>query len=721
MVRLVADETSITHKVKAYAYNPGTVIGIDFETYSDVDIKTYGLDNYFRGEHFKALLVGISLSNIPVTWDLLNPDGSYNDDALLALAHVAGMYQLCAHNSAFEEMVFNNLDIQVAFPIIDTAVAARSAGASSSLGRASQQLLGMNKVALGEHLIQVFCVPSKDQREQGSLAFDPAHMESDDWEQFHDYCGVDAHLSRQLYVTVERTYPKLVNVIPHEAITRKMNRRGWMVDIDKLAEMQAQVEANNYSLLYELHSNVPSTKELNLNSPKQLYDWCRERGVKAKSFDKLSVDKMSTRIDKRLQSAWADSAEEQAIHDLDDVYAMLQVKKELGGSAVSKLDTIDRLVSDDGILRDNYIHVGAGQTWRTTGVGVQMQNLKRLGNEFEDLDTADISWWDNDTIGDNLRQLFTAHKPDGKLIVADYSSIEAVALAHIAGDKWVVDAFRRGEDLYKAAAAKRYGIKPEQVSGPQRTYGKVGVLSCGYGAGYGAVQSFAEGMGIQLTDYEAAEVVQDFRDTRPETVAMWNQLNSALEAAVSNQSRAAVKLPMGEVRFTQAPTPQSLLDMDGRAKSILMTYSGTEESLSFSRIFHGCYIDGKDIRYYRAMAGVNTELWRDWFTNPKTKQRDHYKLYGGKLAGILVQSYCREIFMAALARVEDMLEPIANAQLIGQFHDEIVLDWAPVDLIGADSLGEHYVMNMLRSAMESVTKTSMPLRATVASSYRYIK
>lgn len=720
MVRLTQDGTPISAKIMSYLKPYSGVVGIDFETYSDVDLKIYGFDNYFHGEHFTSLIVGIGLGNDPVTWDLLNEDGSYCDDAIAALAYVVDKFRLCAHNAAFEEMVLDRLGIPP-HPIIDTAVMARAVGASSSLSRSCQQLLGMDKVALGEHLIKVFCMPSKEQQEQGSLAFDTKHMKSEGWDDFHHYCGVDAVLTLKLYEYIILHYPALAANDQQGVITRRMNRRGWKVDFDNLLAMESQVEANNRELLYELHTNVPSSMDLNLNSPKQLYDWCRERGVKAKSFDKLNVDKMSSRIDKRLQSAWADSAEEKAIQDLEDVYAMLQVKKELGGSAVSKLETIQRLVSDDHVLRDNYIHVGAGQTGRTTGVGVQMQNLKRLGGEFEDISTANTLLWSNDTVGDNLRQLFTAHKPDGKLIVADYSSIEAVALAHIAGDEWVVDAFRRGEDLYKAAAAKRYGIQPEQVSGPQRMYGKVGVLSCGYGAGYGAVQSFAEGMGIQLTDFEAAEVVQDFRDTRPKTVSLWNKLHGALEAVVTLGQPREVITPYGTVRFSLATTPRSLLSIDPRARSIQMQYLGSGERMIFARIFHGCYMAGKDIRYYRAMSGVNTELWRDWYTNPKTKQRDHYKLYGGKLTGILVQSYCREIFMSALSKVEDVFRMTGNTKLIGQFHDEIVVDWEPAKLPDSRAMDEHQSMNALRKAMESTSITAMPLRATVAASYRYIK
>src|SRR5690606_27019605 len=65
------------------------------------------------------------------------------------------------------------------------------------------------------------------------------------------------------------------------------------------------------------------------------------------------------------------------IERLQEVKALLETKQEIGGSTLSKLPKILDLVGPDDQLRDQYLHVGAGQTYRTTGRGVQMQNLKK--------------------------------------------------------------------------------------------------------------------------------------------------------------------------------------------------------------------------------------------------------------------------------------------------------------------------------------------------------
>lgn len=51
-------------------------------------------------------------------------------------------------------------------------------------------------------------------------------------------------------------------------------------------------------------------------------------------------------------------------------------------------------------------------------------------------------------------------------------------------------------------------------------------------------------------------------------------------------------------------------------------------------------------------------------------------MYGGKLAGLLTQSLCREVFFNSLRWVHTWCDAYPNVRLIGQFHDEIVVDWS---------------------------------------------
>ena len=110
-----------------------------------------------------------------------------------------------------------------------------------------------------------------------------------------------------------------------------------------------------------------------------------------------------------------------------DVRSMLETKLELGGSSLSKLEVIKRLVSEDGRLRDQYMHAGAGQSMRTSGRGVQMQNLKRLTNKLNMNDRNGLAQVNNDTLASNIRQLFKAEHPEGQIIVGDFSAVESAS------------------------------------------------------------------------------------------------------------------------------------------------------------------------------------------------------------------------------------------------------------------------------------------------------
>ena len=117
---------------------------------------------------------------------------------------------------------------------------------------------------------------------------------------------------------------------------------------------------------------------------------------------------------------------------------MLRTKQVLGGSSLKKLKVILDTVGPDGVLRDQYMHCGAGQSFRTSGRGVQMQNLKRLPPQPRGI--AELfdpqQDWTNEELAENVRQCFTAHHPQGSLIVGDFSSVESRGLAYLAGEQW---------------------------------------------------------------------------------------------------------------------------------------------------------------------------------------------------------------------------------------------------------------------------------------------
>jgi hypothetical protein len=188
--------------------------------------------------------------------------------------------------------------------------------------------------------------------------------------------------------------------------------------------------------------------------------------------------------------------------------------------------------------------------------------------------------------------------------------------------------------------------------------------------------------------------------------------------------------------FKPIPTPVTLLKQHPGAQSLVMELRSSVKSLSkfpiLQRVFHGCYERGRNICIYKPSERKTGDLWSSHFVDPKTKKVRFYDIYGGKLAGILTQSMCREMFFHALLGLDKDMRGVANAKIVGQFHDEIVVDWVPpqvgVDFPQEDPI-EYYGLSydatkiLVEDAMTKVSAhfDGFPLEADIKSGFRYIK
>jgi hypothetical protein len=297
-------------------------------------------------------------------------------------------------------------------------------------------------------------------------------------------------------------------------------------------------------------------------------------------------------------------------------------------------------------------------------------------------------------------------------------------LGWAAGEDWKTTAYRLGQDLYEVNARKMLGI-PENVKvlKSERMRGKVGELSCGYGAGGQAVKDFASGMGTELTLEEANVLVADWRAACPATLAFWARLDEMLHSIVERHYGVGqiekYQLPdLLTLQISEINTPPTLLEQHPGARSIEMTVVNSSGFVIMRRLFHGCYVRGRDICYYKPSDLKSGDLWKQSYVHPKTKQVTFHKLYGGKLAGIFTQSFCRELFMEALNKTAHWAKGHGNVDLVGQFHDEIVLDWKPAPA--------GITLDQAKAALNLHMSTpgwapSFPLAADIKHDYRYTK
>lgn len=692
-------------------------VGLDFETYSPTDLRNEGLDNYVNDPDFKVLLAGIHLGDRPFVYDFVEDEA----EAMESLRAAISGRKIVAHNAGFERAVLRRIGIDLpASRFIDTAVLARAAGAGGSLAASSAQLLGRDKMEEGVELIKLFCIPPAD----GSTKFDMSlpDRHPDEWALFKEYCMLDAMLSLDLHGLLYGAANMKQEII-NSWLTMDMNETGWFVDLHAVEVMWDIYQDNLNAVTENFRNAVPSVAELNLNSTPQLIAWCKERGVRATSFDEKHVASMLRRLEKKLLSTTAPVKHT----DLDAVYRMLRVKQQLGGSALKKLPTILSTTSKrDGRLRDQYLHVGADATFRTTGRGVQMQNLKRLTGTHIDMDQLSAATpWTNQTLAENMRQLFMAEHPQGQLIVGDFSSIESRALAWQANERWKLNAYRDGQDLYKVQAAAMFGLTgPDAVSKEQRQVGKVGELSCGYGAGPEAVRSFAEKMGVTLSEAESLALVRDWRAANVGIVQYWAKLDQLLHDAMQSPPMRPREMHLGpadagRLIITPHLAPSSLRKQTGEETLCSLHIMFDFNDMQFTRVIHGAYLHGRNICYWKPADRKTGDLWSNMFTDPKTKQRRRYSVYGGKLAGLLTQSLAREMFFNSLQDLSKTVARFPNLKLVGQFHDEIVMEWSPPVMPEDAALGP--AMTLMENSMSYTTLLGFPLEAVVKFDHRYTK
>lgn len=267
-----------------------------------------------------------------------------------------------------------------------------------------------------------------------------------------------------------------------------------------------------------------------------------------------------------------------------------------------------------------------------------------------------------------------------------------------------------------------HGIGYDDVTPELRSHGKVGELGGGYGMGARALKDYAEKMDIELTDVECKKIITAYREKNPHIKALWYSLNEAMINALQGNTLAPWSVevgPPGErfiVKFTAIPETDVINNvMTGTQMLEMSLWSGGVQK--FWRVWRGCYVVqgqwGSEVIYHKSPISPNhSRLWADHSVDEETGERYSNKLYGGKLTGVLVQSFAREMFFKMLRSIDDQL-PDDN-YLIGQFHDEAVIDVRMSDLNEVKPL----VAGIMSS---SIGFPQLPVDCEVKQAYRYTK
>ena len=141
-----------------------------------------------------------------------------------------------------------------------------------------------------------------------------------------------------------------------------------------------------------------------------------------------------------------------------------------------------------------------------------------------------------------LKQAIMA--PEGYVFIdSDSSQIEARTLAWLAGQNDLVEAFEKGEDVYRIMASKIYHKPEEEITADERFVGKTTILGAGYGMGAEKFHKQLKTFGKDIPVDTCRRILDTYRSAYPMIPKLWKDGQRCLEALVQGRSTTFGKHP----------------------------------------------------------------------------------------------------------------------------------------------------------------------------------
>ncbi len=260
-----------------------------------------------------------------------------------------------------------------------------------------------------------------------------------------------------------------------------MELTGVCVDCEALARYGVELNDHLARLETEI-CQMADEPTLNINSSRQLGEVL---------FGKLRItDKPKMTKTKQY------STEEEYLTGFAKEFPI--VSKILEYRGVKKLlstyvEALPKLVNNE----TNRIHTSYNQAVTATG---------RLSSTNPNLQNIPI----RDELGKPIRQAFVPSEGN-VLVAADYSQIELRLMAHLSGDKALIEAFMLGEDVHSATAARLYGKTPKEVTSDERRRAK----TANFGIIYG-ISAFGLAQRLDIPNRDAKELIENYFASYPD-------------------------------------------------------------------------------------------------------------------------------------------------------------------------------------------------------------
>lgn len=521
-------------------------VHIDFETFSECDIKKAGAFRYVRDPSTELLSMAYTIGDMPPKlWTPGEPFPSMLTNAI----HKGRRFK--AHNAEFEVEAWENVAVsKYGWPEIPatrwtcTAAKAATANLPRALDKAGNALeLDETKDDAGKRVMLKLSKPRKPSKRNPATRW-TIDAVPEDFNTLYSYNKTD--------VTSERALDKRLPDITDEQervfqMTYAMNKRGIYVDMDAVEcaiELANQINDDAAAQLTDI-TNGAVTKHTKVA---ELSAWIEREWRPVESLDKQSM------------------AELLACDDMpDNVRKAVELRMAVAKSSVAKYVAIKRMVCDDGRVRGLFLYHGAS-TGRWAGRGLQIQNLPRGNIKGITLpDGTKVPGWKRveqavdaiktgklenllefgnpaDVLSSCIRAVFMA-APGKKFYVADFSQVEARGVGWASCDRELLHLFNdQTNDPYKTMAAVIYGIAVEDaqtlVNDAQRFVGKQAILGLGYRMGWERFQTQCAGYGVDLASDICQTTVKTYRTMFSRVKQMWDNMHAAVVYVVTTGKTA---------------------------------------------------------------------------------------------------------------------------------------------------------------------------------------
>lgn len=604
-------------------------ISWDLETYSSVDLTKCGVYRYCESEDFEILLAAYSIDGGAVQVTDLACGEKLPQEILDALEDET--VEKWSFNSQFERICLSRL---LGYPAGDylapaswrcSMVWASTLGLPRSLESVGA-VLGLEKQKLteGKDLIRYFCVPCRPTKANGGRTRNLPEHDPEKWERFKAYNLRDVETEMQIQERLSR-FPVPDFIWEEYQLDQEINDRGIGVDM----ELVRQAIAMDARSREWLTASMQELTELeNPNSVQQMKQWLADHGLETDTLGKTAVAELVKTAPEPLRE-------------------VLSLRQQLAKNSVKKYTAMENAVCADSRAHGMFVFYGANRTGRFSGRLIQLQNLYK--NTMPDLAQARalvrsgnyeaLSMLYED-IPDTLSQLIrTAFVPqDGrKLIVADFSAIEARVLAWLAGERWVSEVFEKGRDIYCETAARMFHCRVEKhgENAELRQKGKQATLSCGYGGSVGALKAMGA-LEAGMTEEELQPLVDSWREANPNIVRFWWDVDRAVKDCIKQR----------------VPTETHGLHFDYRSAMLFIALpSGRRMAYVKPRIGENQF-GGESVTY---MGVSGTKKW------------ERLESYGPKFVENIVQGTARDILCYAM-------QTLKNCSIVAHVHDEVIIE-----------------------------------------------